>query len=194
MKFVSLSTGWWLALRSIRTWCGWMLVGIALIGCQSAESNHEPVKQAGQSAPQAAGADTHPDQTARLVIRLTPDQGPIEIELPATSEMTVLGLMKRAQQDGTLEFEYRGSGETAFVTSIQGLANQGAGGNNWIYRVNGKLGDRSIGVARIAAGDEVTWEFGAYQADADSGETPRSDNELDSRESSADGLPSNGGG
>lgn len=83
------------------------------------------------------------------------------LELPAT----VLGLLEAVKSDSGLEFEHSGSGETAFIKSINGVANEGNGGKNWTFRINGKLGDCSCGVANINEGDEVLWTLGDYKPD-----------------------------
>ncbi len=57
----------------------------------------------------------------------------------------------------------RGSGEIAFLTEIDGVANEGGGGRNWVFHVNGKLGDRSCGVTSLKAGDTVLWRFQKYE-------------------------------
>src|SRR5262249_51555573 len=38
----------------------------------------------------------------------------------------------------------QGSGASAFLTSINGVANEGAGRENWTYSVNGQSADRSF--------------------------------------------------
>ena len=47
-------------------------------------------------------------------------------------------------------FISRGTGETAFVTQIDDLKNEGGGDNakNWVFRVNDHLFDKGRGVAR----------------------------------------------
>lgn len=63
---------------------------------------------------------------------------------------------------GDVKFESSGSGETAFVKAIDGVENEKAAGDNWTFKVNGKLGDRSSGVFELKPGDDVVWRFGAY--------------------------------
>ncbi len=76
--------------------------------------------------------------------------------------MTILDVMRRAEKHvRPLPFRFRGKEATAFLTEIDGLANEGSG-RNWIYRVNDKLGDRSFAVYELAAGDVVRWRFGGY--------------------------------
>jgi hypothetical protein len=60
-------------------------------------------------------------------------------------------------------FEIKGSDEGAFLESIDGVANEGAGGRNWVYSVNGKVGDRSFAVYELEPGSEVLWTFGKEQ-------------------------------
>jgi Domain of unknown function (DUF4430) len=57
----------------------------------------------------------------------------------------------------------KGSGQSAFVTSIEGVENQGADGQNWTYSVNGKIADRSYAVYELKPGDRVLWKFGSQQ-------------------------------
>lgn len=76
--------------------------------------------------------------------------------------MTVGDVMAAAKEQG-LHYRVRGSGATAFITEIEGVKNEGAAGRNWIYRVNGKLGDRSFAVFPVRPGDKVTWRFEAYR-------------------------------
>src|SRR5262245_27073490 len=74
--------------------------------------------------------------------------------------LTVLGALEEAAKHPRgIKFEHRGSGETAFVTSIDELKNEGAG-RNWTYQVNGKRADKSCGVWVLRAGDEVVWLYG----------------------------------
>ena len=54
----------------------------------------------------------------------------------------------------------KGAGPGAFLTTIDGVANEGADGNNWTYKVNGQSGDRSFAVHELRPGDRVLWTFG----------------------------------
>jgi hypothetical protein len=75
--------------------------------------------------------------------------------------MTVFDAMRQIERHPRgVAFEHRGSGATAFLTQLGGVKNQGAGGRNWIYRVNGKVADRSFAVCELKSGDEVLWRFG----------------------------------
>jgi len=57
----------------------------------------------------------------------------------------------------------QGSGESSFLTQLNGVANEGAGGWNWTYTVNGQRGDRSFALFELQPGDHVLWTFGPQQ-------------------------------
>lgn len=86
--------------------------------------------------------------------------------VPYRKDMTVADLMTavKAGKANDFRFEHKGSGATAFLLSIDGVANQsGQSRDFWIYRVNGKLGDRSFGAYTLKPGDKVLWHFGKYE-------------------------------
>jgi hypothetical protein len=87
-------------------------------------------------------------------------------DIPWRERMTVLDAMKAAHNRCPgVRFEYRGSGATAFLTKIDDVKNEGAGGRNWLFRVNDKLAERSFGVVQLKANDRVNWEFGKQKND-----------------------------
>jgi hypothetical protein len=77
--------------------------------------------------------------------------------------MTVLDAVRSAEKHPRgIKAEVRSSGSTAFLTQIDDVKNEGSG-KNWAYRVNGELGDRSIGIHKLQAGDAVLWRFQEYE-------------------------------
>jgi len=73
--------------------------------------------------------------------------------------LTVLGaLQQAAKHPRGIKPAIQGSGEFTLVIAIDELKNEG-NGKNWMYKVNGKFADRSCGIHKLAAGDEVTWVF-----------------------------------
>ena len=62
-----------------------------------------------------------------------------------------------------IKFDVRGKGPTALLWRIDDLKNEGMKGLNWIFRINGKLGDRSFAVSSIRAGDTILWKFDEYK-------------------------------
>ncbi len=63
---------------------------------------------------------------------------------------------------GDFEFESTGSEESAFVSSIGGIENEGKSGDNWVYRVNDELGNQGCGVCDVKKGDHILWVLGKY--------------------------------
>lgn len=79
---------------------------------------------------------------------------------------TVFSMMEGAMKHRRgIEVKYRGQGATLLVTEIDGLKGEpaGAGSRNWIYRVNGQIGQRSAGITPVKAGDTVLWSFETYR-------------------------------
>jgi hypothetical protein len=94
--------------------------------------------------------------------------------LPLTPEMTVADLMRAAAKQSResetagekLELEMSGSGETAFLVSLNGLPNGKSGDADerfWIYYLNGSKADLGCGAAKLKPGDAVRWVHEAYQ-------------------------------
>jgi hypothetical protein len=100
--------------------------------------------------------------TVRLVIDYGDGFLKIFTELPWTKGATVLDAMNaaKAHQRG-LTFRHSGSGATAMLTEIDGLANQGGGSGrkNWQLWVNTNYADRGFGVYELQPLDVVTWQF-----------------------------------
>ena len=73
--------------------------------------------------------------------------------------VTVLDVLEQASRHPRgIKYEFRGKNATAFVTSIDGVINEGKG-RNWTFRVNGQLADRSAGVYPLKPNDNVLWKF-----------------------------------
>ena len=65
----------------------------------------------------------------------------------------------RTNDASPVTFAVQGSGPSAFLTALGGVANEGAGGANWTYSVNGQRADRSFAVYELQPGDQVLWSF-----------------------------------
>lgn len=81
----------------------------------------------------------------------------LTVDVPA--DTTVFGVLAKGLAG---EVVHRGDAERLFVMSIRGIANEGAGGDNWTYRVNGELGKVSAGICPVEDGDKIEWTFGKY--------------------------------
>jgi hypothetical protein len=63
------------------------------------------------------------------------------------------------QNNRRLSFRTEGSGASAFLTTLNGIMNEGGGGRNWTYTVNGNYADRSFAVYELRPNDHVLWTF-----------------------------------
>jgi hypothetical protein len=72
--------------------------------------------------------------------------------------MTVLDALKRlAEMPHGKCFRISGEGPSAFVTEIDGEANDPSG--NWMYSVNGEMPSVGCGQRALSPSDRVRWEF-----------------------------------
>lgn len=77
--------------------------------------------------------------------------------------LTVLDVLQAAQRHPRgIQFVYRGERDTAFLTQIDDLKNEGRG-RNWLFSVNGQLGQRGFAVTEVKASDRVRWQFTRYK-------------------------------
>lgn len=83
-----------------------------------------------------------------------------KVTLPAGA--TVFSALETLAKESGFKVQSKGEGETKFVVAIRDVVNLGAKGDNWTYRVNGQLGDRSAGIYQLKRGDKVAWIFGKY--------------------------------
>lgn len=73
--------------------------------------------------------------------------------------MTILDVMREAQNP-KLPLKIVGSGDSTFLVAIGDIQNEGTAERNWMYSVNGKVGDRSFAVYELQPNDQVLWIFG----------------------------------
>ena len=60
---------------------------------------------------------------------------------------------------GKSNVSYTGSGATAFVTAIYGVANATTSTNGWVYSVNGIRPNKSAGAYPLSNGDKIQWLY-----------------------------------
>ncbi|MCZ6682769.1 MAG: DUF4430 domain-containing protein [Planctomycetota bacterium] len=116
---------------------------------------------------QGGSPDTRPPktQTVRLIIDYNDGVEKHFTAVPWKKGMTVRDAMDFAKRSPHgIAFEHKGRGETALLTRIDDLANQGGGSgkNNWIYRVNDKLANKGFAVFELNPSDVVLWKFTTY--------------------------------
>jgi hypothetical protein len=110
-----------------------------------------------------AAADSSAADTVKVIVDYGDGVEKHFTRLAHRADMTVLDATRAAEKPAHgIKVEVRSSGSTAFLTKIDDVANEGSG-KNWVYRVNDKLGDRSIGIFKLEAGDTVLWRFQEYE-------------------------------
>ncbi len=117
--------------------------------------------QADAQAPQAVGLPAQKN-TVQLVIDYGDGVEKHFSRLPWRNKMTVQDVtLAGSKHPRGIRIKQTGKKATAFLTQIDDLANQ-RNGRNWVYRVNGKVADRSFGIFPVQAGDVVTWTYQEY--------------------------------
>ncbi|MEZ6095384.1 MAG: DUF4430 domain-containing protein [Pirellulaceae bacterium] len=100
-----------------------------------------------------------PKISVRYSIEFLGKRDDVQKTIDVDSGTTVFAGLFQAIQPETVV--YSGSGETCFVKSICGQANEGAGGANWTYRVNDEVIKKSSDVQILNDGDHVSWQLGS---------------------------------
>ena len=141
----------------VRRSLGLLMLGM-MVGCDAAPSDSShPVKGAVSNGAVSNGAGV-----IQLEIDFVGRKENLRIDVPCQPPLSVFQVLESAQEQGNLTFESTGRGETAFISAIGGVKNEGAAGDNWVFRVNQQLGDRGSGVFQVNSGDQLLWTFGKY--------------------------------
>lgn len=129
-------------------------VSLFSAGCDSSTTGSGTV---GRSATTAGTVQLEADFAGR--------QANVSVAVPCSLDSTVFQILERAQNMGDLKFEFSGDKENPaelFINSINGIENEGGGGDNWVYRVNDQLGNSGSGVFEVKKGDHIIWKLGKY--------------------------------
>ena len=108
-----------------------------------------------------------PAAEPKPAVRLVVDYGDgVQVHytaLPWQQGMTVVDALTAAQNHPHgLKLTQKGKGTSTLITEIGGLKNE-ASGKNWLFSVNGKQAEVGAGGYELKAGDNVLWEFKAYE-------------------------------
>ena len=85
------------------------------------------------------------------------------MRLDCREDSTVFSILQGAEQEGWIQVSSRGSGENSFLIGLDDIENEGATGDNWIYRLNGQVGKVGAGAQSVVPNDEINWTFGEYE-------------------------------
>jgi hypothetical protein len=129
-------------------------------------SHQPPTGPAGATAPWTPSPPAE-GETVRLTIDFGNGATHEFAALPWQTEMTVADLLVSAQRFRPgIQFTQIGRGETGFLSALDGLANEGAGGRNWLYRVDGRHAHQSFCLEKLEPGSHVLWSFTDQQYNA----------------------------
>jgi hypothetical protein len=118
---------------------------------------------AGIAAAAESGQQPPASPTVRVVVDYSDGAEKHINAIAWKAEMTVLDAMEAAgKHPHGITLKFRGKGATALLTRIDDVENEGAG-RNWVYRVNGKVADRGMGVFELHSGDTILWKFEKYR-------------------------------
>jgi hypothetical protein len=129
-------------------------VFILLVLFRGNEQKELPTGAQPPADPPAAVTNT----AGKVYLSIDYGDGPPREFAPITwrSGITIADLLGGLKE---LSVSQKGMGAAAFLTVISGVENQGADGKNWLYEVNGQVGDRSFAIYELRPGDRVLWTF-----------------------------------
>ena len=142
---------------------GWrlpLLLGIVLLAILLTQNRNirEAIFKPQSTPPQAEAVN---ERAERVLLSINYGDGRLQnVTVEWRDGMTVADVL---QQEPRISLVTNGSGQSAFLTALNGVANEGAGGRNWTYTVDGKYADRSFAVYELQPNDHVLWTFAAQK-------------------------------
>ena len=97
-----------------------------------------------------------------VVLQIEGPGGTKRFEVADVADGTTLETVMRSCAD--IEADIGGSGTTAFVNRIGGIATNATEG--WTFRVDGEWSDTGVGSTELHPPATVTWKFGGWDADS----------------------------
>jgi hypothetical protein len=132
-----------------------------LLGCQRDSTPERPSPSEYNSFELAAEGEA----AVELVIDYGDGAQKRFTRIPHQDGITALAVLRfAAKHPRGVTLASTGSGSAALVTGIDDLSNEaGASGKNWLYRINGKLADKSCDAYVLSPGDVILWKFEKYE-------------------------------
>lgn len=132
----------------------------AIVSCQRDSTSDKPTAE--RNPIKLAAAD---EPAVELVIDFGDGAEKRFSRIPHEDGMTALAALRfAAKHPRGITLESTGSGSAALVSKIDDLANEaGQNGKNWLYRVGGKLADKSCDAYVLAPGDVILWRFEKFE-------------------------------
>jgi hypothetical protein len=153
--FSPRSNSWTLPLVLV---AGAALVGTWLLLNEAARRPQAPAP-GGDSVKNWTPAPRPEGETATLAIDFG-NGARREFVLPWSEKLTLGKLMREARDFRPgIRYTQKGKGKMAFLTSLEGVENQGASGRNWLYEIDGNHGKVSFEIQPLEAGAKVLWVY-----------------------------------
>jgi hypothetical protein len=154
--FSPRSNPWTLPLVMV---AGAALVGTWLLLAEAARRPQAPA-QDGTADENWTPAERPEGETVSLAIDFGNGAHREFAALPWSEGLTLGKLMHEARDFRPgIRYTQKGEGEMAFLTSLEGVANDKAGDRYWFYEVDGERGEVSFDVQPLEAGAKVLWVF-----------------------------------
>lgn len=119
------------------------------------EDEMEPLIAVQEVAPNTRGG-----VTLAMEIAGEPDLNAPQLSFAPSEAVTLYDAMRSlAERHDRWKFESVDRGKDAMLTQLAGKENEGAGGRNWLYEVNGEWAQQSFGAYYPLPGDRVLWKF-----------------------------------
>lgn len=115
--------------------------------------------------PAARPPSSNPDKPVEVQIDFNGHGENKQFPVTWSPGITAFSCLKQLEADGKLAVASKGRGSQTLLTAIDGLENQWSAGDNWVFIVNERLGDRSSAVFELQPGDHLVWRFGKYKPD-----------------------------
>ncbi|TWT78100.1 hypothetical protein Pla123a_08890 [Posidoniimonas polymericola] len=113
-----------------------------------------------RSSPNVKPAPTNGPVEGEVVVELNVEgQPPLERAVPPVGGNALSALQAAGEASDAFRPDVSGSGSSAFVEAVGGVGNEGFGGRNWTFEVNGRPADRSAAITPVKDGDRVLWKF-----------------------------------
>lgn len=137
------------------------LAGVATVADGSAQPAAQPTAQPAAQPTAPVPSKTH----VRVVIDYGDGVQKHFTSIEHKAGMTAMDALLAAKAHARgIKLEYTGKGETAFVSSIEEMKNQGSGKDkkNWQFFVNDVFATQGPGAMPLKAGDTVRWVYDTW--------------------------------
>ena len=132
-----------------------LLIGPGVSGCTDASRD---------AVSNGDGFRAVPKAPVEIIIKHPADGSITKIQSGVIDKaLPVLRILSDLKQAGKLKYVGSGKANQILIESINGTANEGARGKNWMYALNGSLANQGVATQQAKPGDKITWCFIKYE-------------------------------